>query len=398
MKDAENMTPRERIKNAMDFKEVDVIPWFEAFYEETLLKFFSEGLPAHRMVVVDHAMFGDGVLLLSWPKFMGFDPYSYFGCINLGGCMIPVDIGPIPRFKRRKIGEDARYEEYVAETGSRFRRFKEGIGEITWYTMPLFYEFPVKDRKSWDQYKERLNPEDPRRYPKDWEKDGYLEALDEYQKGPTMLEITGFYGFGAQLMGIPNFILSFYKNTELIRDMLTHWEYFTIESIREAVETLKDRIDLVLWWEDLAEKHGPNISPKLYEEFLLPSYKRVAGFLNKNKICRIMMDSDGNTQPILDLVIEAGITGHWPLEVNAGMDVRTLRKRYGNKLFLAGNLDKREMAKGGEAMRREIDSKLPLMKETGGYVAGLDHLVHVEFTLEKFKEYADYLKERLIVR
>lgn len=312
--------------------------------------------------------------------------------------MIPVDIGPIPRFKRRKIGEDARYEEYIAETGSRFRRFKEGIGEITWYTMPLFYEFPVKDGKSWDKYKERLNPEDPRRYPKDWEKDGYLEALDEYQKGPTMLEITGFYGFGAQLMGIPSFILSFYKNTELITDMLSHWEYFTIESIREAVETLKDRIDLVLWWEDLAEKHGPNISPKLYEEFLLPSYKRVTGFLNRNKISRIMMDSDGNTQPILDLVIEAGITGHWPLEVNAAMDVRTLRKRYGNKLFLAGNLDKREIAKGGEAMRQEIDSKLPLMKETGGYVAGLDHLVHVEFTLEKFKEYADYLKERLIVR
>lgn len=33
-----------------------------------------------------------------------------------------------------------------------------------------------------------------------------------------------------------------------------------------------------------------------------------------------MMDSDGNTEPILDLVIGAGITGHWPLEVNSGMD------------------------------------------------------------------------------
>jgi len=391
------MTPRERIRNAMDFKEVDLVPWVESFYVETLIKFFSDGLPAHKMSVIEWEMLGNGNFLVNWPKFIGFDPYSYFGCMSLAGCTVPVDIGPIPRFKQRKIWENAKYEEYIMETGARSRRIKKGGREVTWYSMPLFYEFPVRDKKSWEQYKVRLNPEDSRRYPKDWEKDGYLHIFDEYQDGPTMLGITGFYGFGAELMGIPNFNLAFYRDPELIEDMLSHWEYFTIESIREAVETFKDRVDYVFWWEDMAEKHGPNISPKLYKTFLLSHYKRVTRFLNKNKIRRIMMDSDGNTQPILDLVIEAGITGHWPLEVNSGMDVRTLRKRYGNKLFLVGNLDKREIAKGGEAMRKEIDSKLPLMKETGGYVAGLDHLVHVEFTLERFKEYADYLKKRLLV-
>jgi len=398
MKELGGMTPRERMKNAMDFKEVDAIPWCESFYEETLLKFFSEGLPAHKITNVEWEMSLDGHLLANWPKFMGFDPNSYFGCINFMGCPVPVDIGPIPRFKQRKTREDAKYEEYIMETGARSRRFKKEIGKITWYTMPQFLEFPVKDKKSWEQYKKRLDPEDSRRYPKDWEKDGYLRLFDEYQKGPTTLGVTGFYGFGAELMGIPNFNLAFYKDPELIRDMISHWEYFTIESLREAVETLKDRIDLVFWWEDMAEKHGPNISPRLYKEFLLPHNKRVARFLNKNKVRRIMMDSDGNTQPILDLVIEAGITGHWPLEVNSGMDVRTLRKHYGNKLFLAGNLDKREIAKGGEAMQKEIDLKLPLMKETGGYIAGLDHLVHVEFTLEKFREYADYLKKKTVIQ
>jgi hypothetical protein len=50
----------------------------------------------------------------------------------------------------------------------------------------------------------------------------------------------------------------------------------------------------------------------------------LTGFLNKNKIHRIMLNSDGNTKPIL--VIEAGIKGHWPLEVNSSMDVRALSK------------------------------------------------------------------------
>lgn len=391
------MTPRETIKNAMDFKKIDAIPWSEGFYPETLTRFFSQGLPAQELTVVEWEVSHDGKLLANWPRFTGFDPYTYFGCIDLWGCVVPVDIGPIPRFKQRKIAEDARYEEYIMETGARSRRFKKGVREITWYSMPQFYEFPVKDKKSWEQYKARLNPEDPRRYPKDWERDGYIRIFDEYDRGPTLLAITGFYGAGAELMGIPNFNLAFYKDPELVRDMASHWEYFTVESIREAVETLGDRIDLVFWWEDMAEKHGPNISPKLYKEFLLPAYKRVTGFLNKNGIRRIMIDSDGNTQPMLDLFIEAGITGHWPLEVNSGMDVRTLRKRYGNRLFLGGNLDKREIAKGGQAMRDEVDGKLPLMKETGGYFAGLDHVVHVEFSFEKFKEYSNYLKQKLIM-
>jgi len=130
---------------------------------------------------------------------------------------------------------------------------------------------------------------------------------------------------------------------------------------------------------------------------LLPHYKTVTSFLNRNKIKRIMIDSDGNIQPILDLVIEAGINGTWPLEVNAGMDVRTVRKLHGEKLFLGGNFDKKEIEKGGEAMRNEIDSKLPLMKETGGYLAGLDHDVPVTFTLERFREYANYLTNQLAI-
>ncbi|MEM4245796.1 MAG: uroporphyrinogen decarboxylase family protein, partial [Candidatus Bathyarchaeia archaeon] len=158
---------------------------------------------------------------------------------------------------------------------------------------------------------------------------------------------------------------------------------------------LKDRIDMVYWWEDLASRHGPNISPRLYKEFFLPRYRNVTSFLRKNKIDRIMMDSDGNVTPILDLVVESGITGLWPLEVNSGMDARVLRERYGERLFLMGNLDKRELAKGGQAMRAEVDSKLPALKEAGGYVPGADHLIHVEFSLQAFREYAEYLKAQL---
>jgi len=391
MKEPETMTPRERVVNAIHFKKVDALPWYESYYTDAVLRWLSEGLPAHKTMKIEWKL-RPGRIMINYPMFAGFDLYSFFGTTNLWGLVVPVDEGPIPRFKQMKIGETERYEEYIMETGAIARRLKT---KYWGYTMPQFVDFPVKDMKTWEHYKKRLNPEDPRRYPADWEKDAYIKIFEEYQEGSTRLGITGFYGFGAELMGIPNFNLAFYKNPELISEMVSYWEYFTIERIRDAVETLKDRIDMVFWWEDMASKHGPNISPKLYKEFLLPHYKKVTEFLNKCKINRILMDSDGNLNPILDLVIEAGITGTWPLEVNSGMDVREVRKKYGNKLFLGGNLDKREIAKGGEALRNEIDSKLPVMKQSSGYIAGLDHTVPLDIGLERFKEYADYLKKNL---
>jgi len=380
------MTPRERMKNVIHFKKPDILPWTESFFSETLNKWFSEGLPADKLTIIDWTYVG----MMPDALFFGFNPNSYFGCdpLMLG---VDIDTGPIPKFKKRVIGVTDRYVDCLTETGSVLRRSTKA--EYTWYNMPMFIDWPIKDRKSWEEYKKRLDPKDPRRYPKDWDQDAYIEFFESTQDSATGFGFAGFYGFGAQLMGIPTFVTMFYKDPELIHDMAEYWEYFTIETIRDAVETLKDRIDINYWWEDLAYKHGPSISPKLYREFLLPHYRKVIGFLRKNKIDRILMDCDGNFNPLLDLLVEAGFNGLIPLEVNSGMDAITIRKKYGNSFWCIGNLDKREIVKGGAAMRKEVDSKVPILKEMGGYIPMIDHQVSVEFTLEKFKEYAEYIKK-----
>ncbi|WP_455368197.1 uroporphyrinogen decarboxylase family protein [[Eubacterium] cellulosolvens] len=387
------MTPRERFRATIHFRKPDLIPWLESFYDETLLHWFKQGLSADKVTVIEWAIGREGTMLANWPTVKGFDPYTYFGCQSFYGCLTPVDVGPIPRFKQRMTERTDRYIDLMTETGAVVRRLRSG--DTVWYSMPMFLEFPVKDRKTWQAYKKRLNPRDPRRYAKDWEKESYIEAFESYQFGPTVMRFNGLYGFGAELMGIPAFNLMFYKDPELVHEIADYWEYFTIEVIRNAVETLKDRIDMVYWWEDMATRHGPCISPKLFQEFLFPRYRRISNFLKKNKIDRIMMDSDGYVTPILDLAVQAGITGLWPLEVNSSMDALQIRKEYGNNLFLLGNLDKRELAKGGAAMRKEVDRKIPHLIEMGGYIPSADHLIHTEFTLERFWEYSRYIKQVL---
>lgn len=387
------MTPRERFRNAINFKKTDKVPWVEYFYDETVLRWVKEGLPVEEAIKIRM-----GFTYHSWPLIKGIDAYSYFDeCIPLKALGFPIDLAPIPKFKWRVIREDEKSIDIRIENGMIIRRKKAEKDQYSFYTMPKYLDWQVKDRKSWEEYRKRLNPYDLRRYPKDWEtsRSEYKEDFESYQDGPIVLSIPGFFGFGTQLLGMERFIKMFHKDPELIHDMADYWEIFTIEVMRDAVETLKDRIDYIKLWEDLAEGHGPMISPKAYREFFLPHYKRVTRFLKNNKIDRILMDSDGNFNPLLDLLCEAGITGLWPLEVRAGMDAISIKDEYGDKFFIGGNLDKEKMVRGGEEMKNEIDLKIPTLKERGGYLAGLDHLVPSHMPLEKFKEYADYLKKAL---
>jgi len=45
VRESEEMTPRERIRSTLHFKKVDVLPWYESFAIDTVLRWFTEGLP-----------------------------------------------------------------------------------------------------------------------------------------------------------------------------------------------------------------------------------------------------------------------------------------------------------------------------------------------------------------
>jgi uroporphyrinogen decarboxylase len=76
-----------------------------------------------------------------------------------------------------------------------------------------------------------------------------------------------------------------------------------------------------------------------------------------------------------------------PFEVASGSDVVALRKKYPD-LLMRGGFDKRILARGKEAIDREIDRIFPFMRKLGGYLPQCDHGVPAEV------RYEDYLHFR----
>ena len=148
------------------------------------------------------------------------------------------------------------------------------------------------------------------------------------------------------------------------------------------------QFDYTFMWEDMSYKNGPLISPQLFREFMLPYYREIIGFFKEITDCKVLVDSDGDVTQLIPLFVEGGVDGVLPFEVAAGMDVREIRREFPD-LIIGGGIDKREIAKGKQAIDKELEAKLPHMFAKSGYCPSLDHHVPPEVSYADFEYYLE---------
>jgi len=304
--------------------------------------------------------------------------------LDIGGATYVYEIPPIvPYYEPRLIAEDEHTITLINEGGQKVRVFKDNPEK-----MPIFLEHPVKDRASWEEYKKRLEPNIPERWPSDW--NAYVQKMNSLDK-PTMLNVGGFFGLLGEWMGLERLLYMFHDDPNLIEDMMEQICYLETESIKRVVKDI--RVDCALFWEDMAFKTGPLISPDMFRKFMMPRYRKVTNILHSSGVDVTFIDSDGNLNELIPLWLECGINSCWPLECAAGNDAVALRKKYGKDIILAGNIDKRALLKGRDAIRQEVMSKVPFLLESGGYFPSVDHLVPPDVTLENYRYFINTVRE-----
>jgi len=368
------MTDRERFLNIMEFKSVDRYPNYElGVWGQAIDRWYSEGLPRD-------------VCYWNW-----FEGEPYFGIDKRG--FIPVKAGMIPGFDEETIEETERYIVFRDSIGRLRKAMKEGTVRGTRPSMDQYLDFPVKDKKSFEDLKKGYNPYSPVRYPMWWDELAKLWRDRDY---PLCLFVNGQIGFYWTLrewVGTENLSYMFYDDPSLVHEMLDFIADFIIDVSTRALSDVQ--IDYFNFSEDLAGKSGPLISPKIYKEFFVPRVRRVIEHFKKFRVRYFWVDSDGNFEVLIPYMLEAGINCIWPLEQASGMDPVKLRKRYGKDLVLCGGIDKRELTKDKASIERELYSKIPYLLEQGGYIPHLDHTFPPDISYENFLYYME-LKEKLL--
>lgn len=370
--------------------DVMIIDWFHRCLVETPSVWVEQGAPPE---ILDGSTFS-GARIDAMSEYFGYD--CLYALREIVSGMHRLDLFSktdaesfyptppiVPVFEIKVLEEDERTRVETTFGGQIVRVSKK----YPW-RMPTYLDHPVKDRATWNKYKWRLDPNVPERWPSDW--DAFVEKRNS-EDTPVCLLAGGFFGPLRSMMGLEQLLYLFYDDPILVEDMMDTMLYLETEVIKRVLKSMK--IEMVRFWEDMAYKTGPMISPEMFGKFILPRYKKLCDLFHSYGIDLIHVDSDGNIEKLIPLWLEVGVNFNWPLEVTAGMDAVALRKEYGKHLILAGNIDKRVFTKGKSTIRDEVMSKVPYLLETGGYFPSLDHNIPPDVPFESFKYYINLLRE-----
>ena len=200
--------------------------------------------------------------------------------------------------------------------------------------------------------------------------------------------LEGFFWFPRTLLGIEPHLYAFYDRPELLHRMNQDQVDFSLRLLERLFR--RYRPEFMTFAEDLSYNHGPMLSRELFDEFLVPCYRQLIPVLHEHGV-KVFVDSDGDVSECLGWFRDAGFDGILPLERMAGVDVRSLRERYPDMLFL-GAFDKTVMHRGEEAIRREFERLMPVARR-GGFIPGCDHQTPPEVSLRDYRLYLALYRE-----
>ena len=347
-------TLRERWRAAMQFRHVDCLPNFEfGYWAELLPEWHSQGLPAE---INDEET-----------------AYRYFGIENWGG--VPVNtMGLDPGFGWTVLEETADHLIQRGNDGEVFKINKQGHKSI-----PHYIDFPVKDRASWESFRERLRP-GPSRVAADWKAAGAAMARRDY---PVYVSRGSLIGKPRDWMGFDAVALMVYDDPELLEEIVEHLCSLICDSLAMALPHIE--ADAALGWEDICFNSGPIVGVSFMRDVVLPRYRRISDLLERHGCAVFMTDCDGNIMPILETFWKGGLNCCFPVEVHGGSDPVEIRRLYPS-MRLQGGFCKMMFLKGKKAIREELERLLPVVRE-GGFLPGVDHRVQAGVTLENYKYY-----------
>lgn len=361
------MTQKERLRRCAQGLPIDRTPFFFYFgpWGETAMAWQEEGVE-------------DAWNAWCAPKF-GFD--SGIATVSYGTTML-YD----PPFEHKVIERNGDHVIYQDMHGSILESIEGKSG------IPKLVRPAVTCREDWEKLRdERLDPNSPNRILPD-----FYKMAEEYRDKDIPIQVGSFpYGlFGTlrDMIGVEDLCYMFYDEPELIHEMMDHLTDLWLSIFERITEHID--VDIIHIWEDMSGKTGSLISPDMVKEFMLPNYRRIVQFAKEHNIAVIAVDTDGICDELIPLFAEAGINLMMPFEVAAGNDVTELRERFPT-MSMMGGIDKMEIAKGREAIDRELDRIEPLLGKSGFFPA-LDHLIPPEVTYDNYCYFVNSLRERIM--
>jgi uroporphyrinogen-III decarboxylase len=179
-------------------------------------------------------------------------------------------------------------------------------------------------------------------------------AVDRKETFATVFYTCGVFERLHYLMGIDDCLVNYYDEPEAMHeltDFVTDWE---LKYAAEVTKRLKP--DCLFHHDDFGTQISSFISPEMFEEFIVPAYKKIYAFWKSQGVEIVVHHNDSFSANLVPGMIEMGVDV-WQGCISTN-NVPELVKKYGKKISFMGDLnngvlDKADWTK--ELMRKEVE-------------------------------------------
>ena len=256
-------------------------------------------------------------------------------------------------------------------------------------TIPHYIKSTIQTPEDWKKVKEeRYRRDDPVRRV---DVDVLAKEHPSDRDYPLGVNCGSMIGKIRDMLTLEGLAYAIYDYPEMVEDM--------VESRCQLVEDYLDQVlyavdfDYASGWEDISSKSGPLVPDWFFRDIVFPRYKRIGDKIHAAGIDLWYTDCDGDVRPLLPYFLKAGINCLFPYEVNSCVHVAELLSEYGKELRIMGGVDKMELGKGREAIKRHLESLVSAV-ERGGYIPFCDHRCPPNVNPDDYLYYLD-LKEKM---
>jgi hypothetical protein len=360
------MSPRERFVRTMHYQAVDRVPHMEFGYWASLKdRWLEEG---HLPLAMERDASGE---------IRNDLVESFFGCEQRTGASPRIDAGPLRPIE--VVTERDGKLVYRDGLGVLCEEVKEGIRSI-----PHFLEFPIKDRRSWANFRDEFLVIDA-----EWRarSEAEIEQLARKLRQSTLpvgINFGSFIGRIRDWIGFQNLAYLSYDDPALLEEMVAHVTELKLTYLPPLLAKIE--FDYASGWEDICFNSGPLLSPRVFREIIMPHMKPVMQMLRQHGIDIIFTDCDGNIQALIPLWMGVGLNCMFPYEINAGNDVVQARQEFGRDLLIMGGFDKFALFKSKEAILAQFRRLEPILAD-GGFIPHIDHRCPDGVSFEMYQYY-----------
>jgi uroporphyrinogen decarboxylase len=177
------------------------------------------------------------------------------------------------------------------------------------------------------------------------------------------------------LFGMESLLIKMYTEPEIVKAATKYIVDYYLSVNQRVFSEAADLIDIFFIGNDFGSQSGCIMGEELFREFILPDLKKFVD-LGHDYQLKVMLHCCGGFREHIPDMIEIGMDGIHAIQPSCvGMDLRELKSDFGGKILFNGCIDSQHVLIEGtvDLVRKKTIETLEIMMPGGGFVAGASH-------------------------